>query len=153
MAVEKSSHDVFMLIAKMIQNSNDIVRRFEKNKLTAPTLKQFFADLTESLEFLYQELQILQPLFRESRKVIKDVSVRETFERIQRYYKRDFQFDIAFEIRGDDFTVHTNLGLLLQVFINLVDNAIYWLKQQPTKKRKILIELNSDERQVVIADS
>lgn len=153
MAVEKSSHDVFMLITKMIQNSNDIVRRFDANRLSAPALKQFFADLTESLEFLYQELQILQPLFRESRKVIKDISVRDTFQRIERYYRRDFQFDINFEISGDDFTVHTNLGLLLQVFINLVDNAIYWLKQQPTKKRQILVTLDSDSRQVIVADS
>ncbi len=153
MAVEKSSHDVFMLITKMIQNSNDIVRRFDNKRLSGDALKRFFEDLTQSLEFLYQELQILQPLFRESRKVVKDVSVKETFERIERYYRREFQFDIRFEIQGKDFTVHTNLGLLLQVFINLVDNSIYWLKQQQKKPRRIVVQLDSEARQVIVADS
>jgi len=61
MAVEKSSHDIFMMIRRMIENANDIVTRFEKNRLSAPTLRQFFADLTDNLDFLYQELQILSP--------------------------------------------------------------------------------------------
>ncbi len=154
MAVEKSSHDIFMLISKMIQNANDIVRRFEKNRLSTKALKHFFEDLTESLEFLYQELQILQPLFRESRKITKDISVRETFERIERYYRRDFQFEIAFQIEGtNDFMVRTNLGLLLQVFINLIDNSVYWLKQKASGKRKIGIRIDNENSRVIVADN
>jgi signal transduction histidine kinase len=153
MAVEKSSHDIFMLIQKMIQNANDIVSRFDKGKLSAAGLKQFFADLIENLDFLYQELQILQPLFRESRKETKAVSVRETLERIQRYYRREFQFDISFKIEGSqDIVVQTNLGLMLQVFINLVDNSIYWLKKKPGR-HKILVKIDETNRQVLVADN
>ncbi len=154
MAVEKSSHDIFMLINKMIQNANDIVRRFDKGKLSAAALKQFFADLTESLDFLYQELQILQPLFRESRKVTKDISVRDTLERIQRYYRREFQFDIKFKIEdSSDIVIKTNLGLMLQVSINVLDNDIYWLKQKNTGKREILVRIDKAKEQVIIADN
>jgi C4-dicarboxylate-specific signal transduction histidine kinase len=154
MAVEKSSHDIFMLINKLRHNADDFAAKFEKNKLSAATVRQFLADLSESLEFLYEELQILQPLFRESRKVTKDISVRETLERIQRYYRREFQFDISFQIEGStDIVIKTNLGLLLQVFINLIDNAIYWLKQKNSGKRKILIQINSNKKQVIIADN
>lgn len=154
MAVEKSSHDLFMLIQKLIQNANDIVRKFEKGKISAPVLKQFFADLVENLEFLYQEIQIFQPLFREARKITKDISVREAIERVQRYYRRDLQFDINFKIEGSsDLIIKTNLGLMLQVFINLIDNSIYWLKQKNIGKRQIIVKIDNNKRQVIVADN
>jgi histidine kinase/DNA gyrase B/HSP90-like ATPase len=153
MAVEKSSHDIFMLIRRMIHNANDIVTRFEKNRLSSAALKQFFSDLTENLDFLYQELQILQPLFRESRKETKAISVRETLERIQRYYRREFQYDIGFKIEGaGDIVVQTNLGLVLQVFINLIDNAIYWLNKKSGRHR-IVVKIDQESRQVIVADN
>jgi hypothetical protein len=153
MAVEKSSHDIFMLIRRMMENADDIVTRFEKNRMSAPVLRQFFSDLIENLDFLYQELQILQPLFRESRKETKAISVRDTLERIQRYYRREFQYDIAFRVEGaGDIIVQTNLGLMLQVFINLIENAIYWLNKK-TGRHRITVKIDQDERQVIVADN
>jgi C4-dicarboxylate-specific signal transduction histidine kinase len=154
MAVEKSSHDIFMLIRKMIQNANDIVTKFEKNKLSTNTLRQFFADLTENLEFLYQEVQILQPLFRVARKTTKDISVREAVERVQRYYQREIRNNINFKIEGsDDLIVKTNLGLMLQIFINLTDNAIYWLNQGSIRKRAITVKIDATNNGVIFADN
>lgn len=154
MAVEKSSHDIFMLIQKLIQNSNDIVAKFEKGKLTPANLKQFFADLNENLELLYQEMQVLQPLFRVARKVTKDVSVRDAVERVERYFQRDLRFNINFKIEGtDDIVVKTNLGLLLQVFINLIDNSIYWLNQKKSGKRAITVKIDQSNNQVIFADN
>lgn len=153
MAVEKSSHDIFLLITKLLHNSSDIIKRFEKNKLSGPDLKKFLFDLQQSLEFLYQELQILQPLFRESRKLIRDISVREVFERVARYYKRELQFEINLKIEGNDFIVKTNLGLLLQVFINLIDNAIYWLKQKEQSGKRIIVSLDPIARTVMLSDN
>ncbi len=154
MAVEKSSHDLFMLIRKLIQNSNDIVSKFDKGKLSAANLKLFFDDLIENLEFLYQELQIFEPLFRTTRKVTKDISVRETIERVQRYYQRELKFNINFKIEGSgDIIVKTNFGLMLQVFINLIDNAIYWLNQKNRGKREIIVRIDAVKNQVIVADN
>jgi hypothetical protein len=156
MAVEKSSHDTFMLINKMLENATDISARYTKNKTLSPTdLNHFFKDLIENLQFLYQELQIFQPLFRESRKRLKDISIRETVERIRRYYQRELlRESIGFKIQGNkDFTVNTNLGLILQVFLNLTDNSIFWLKSQSRRKREIIIEIDKESRQVIVADS
>ena len=153
MAVEKSSHDIFVLLRKMIQNADDVVARFERGTLTTPSLRQFFADLKENLEFVYQEVQILQPLFRVARKLTKEVSVRDAVERVERFYQRDLRFNINFKIEGDDIVVRTNLGLMLQVFINLLDNAIYWLNQTKTGKRAIIVKIDSNTRQVVFADN
>lgn len=154
MAVEKSSHDIFVLLTKMIENADDVVRKFEKGNLSGANLKQFLGDVRENLEFLYQETQILQPLFRVARKVIRDVSVREAVQRVERYYQRDLKFNITFSIEAEtDIVVKTSLGLMLQVFINLVDNAIYWLDQQKSGRRVITVRIDSSNNQVIFADN
>jgi len=154
MAVEKSSHDIFVLLRNMIQNADDVIKRFDKGKLSGPNLKQFLSDLRDNLDFLYQEVQILQPLFRIARKMTKEVSVRDAIERVERYYQRELRFNISFKIEGDqDFTVITNLGLMMQVFINLLDNAVYWLNQEKGGKRAIIVRIDSLNRNVVFADN
>jgi signal transduction histidine kinase len=154
MAVEKSSHDIFVLLRQLIQNADDVVRKFEKGKLSGPNLKQFLADLKENLEVLYQEVQILQPLFRVARRVTRDVSVKDVVERVERYYQRDLRFNINFKVEAvADIVVKTNLGLMLQVFINLTDNAIYWLNQQKSGKRAIKVNIDGNNGQVVFADN
>jgi signal transduction histidine kinase len=154
MAVEKSSHDIFVLLRRMIDNAEDIVQRFEKGKLSGPNLRQFLLDLKENLDFIYQEVQILQPLFRVARKTTKEVSVRDAVQRVERYYQRELKFNISFKIEGDsDIVVKTNLGLMLQVFINLVDNAIYWVDQKKTGKREILVRIDPGTNEVVFADN
>jgi signal transduction histidine kinase len=154
MAVEKSSHDIFVLLTKMIENADEVVKKHEKGKLSGQALRQFLADLKEDLEVLYQEVQILQPLFRVARKVTKEVSVKDAVERVERYYQRDLRFNITFKIEGDtDIIVKTNMGLMLQVFINLVDNSIYWLNQQKSGKRAITVRIDSITNQVIFADN
>jgi signal transduction histidine kinase len=153
MAVEKSSHDIFVLLRKIIENADEIISRFKKGKVSSQTLSEFFADLRENLELVYQEVQILQPLFRIARKTIREVSVKDAVERVKRFYHQDLRFNINFLVEGDDIIVKTNLGLMLQVFINLVDNAIYWLNQKKTGKRSITVRIDSDKREVVFADN
>jgi len=154
MAVEKSSHDIFVLLRKMIENADNVVARFEKGKLSGPNLKQFLDDLKDNLEVIYQEVQILQPLFRVARKVTKEVSVLDAVKRVERYYQKDLKFNIGFKIEGtEDIVVTTNLGLMLQVFINLTDNAIYWLDQKKAGKRSIVVKIDSSKRQVIFADN
>lgn len=154
MAVEKSSHDLSLLIRKIIQNATDITNRFSKGKLPASDLKNFVEDLIKNLEFLYEEIQILQPLFRVARKVTKDISVKETIERVQRYFRRELLNNINFKIEGStDILVKTNMGLMLQVFINLMDNAVYWLNQKNSGKREIIVKIDNSTNSVIFADS
>src|ERR1044072_197159 len=152
MAVEKSSHDIFVLLRNMIQNAEDVIKRFAKGKLSPTNLEQFLSDLKENLEFLHQEIQILQPLFRIARKVIREVSVKDAVQRVERYYQRELRFNINFKIEGEDIIVSTNLGLMMQVFINLLDNAVYWLNQKKGGKRSIIVRIDHINRNVIFAD-
>jgi signal transduction histidine kinase len=154
MAVEKASHDTFSLIHRLQQNANDFLHRFERDAVSKQELSDFLEDLGKSLEFLYQELQILQPLFRVARKVTKNVSVNEVVLRVLKFYQRELRDKIDLTIeRNEDIHVKTNTGLILQVLINLMDNSVYWLNQTPSTDKKIAIEINGIENRLIFADN
>jgi len=154
MAVEKSSHDTFTLIKKLQENTSHFIVQFKKNKISAKELEEFLKDLNDSLEFLYTELQVLQPLFRVARKVTKNVSIEEVSSRIKRYFKRDIQGKIDFNVVCEqDIVVKTNTGLILQILINLMDNAIYWVNEKKIENKKIEILIDGENDLMLFADN
>jgi len=155
MAVEKATHDTLSLLKQLKANIDDFSKKLEKNKIKPEDLKEFLTELEESLEFLYQELQVLQPLFRVARKVTKDVSVKNVAERVLKYFRKELDGKISVSIEGSkDIIVKTNTGLVLQVLLNLMDNSIYWLEQISSKsKKQIKIILDAQENTIIFADS
>ncbi|MDO1500571.1 ATP-binding protein [Winogradskyella maritima] len=154
MVVEKATHDTMSLLVRLKENTSDFIRRFKKNQIQSKELEEFLNNLKENIDFLYQELQVLQPLFRRARKVTKDVSFKNTAVRISKYFRKELKDKIDFKIVSgdDDLIIKTNTGLILQVILNLMDNSIYWLDQQNEDKR-INIKIDSLEKTVIFADS
>lgn len=154
MAVEKSSHDTFAILKKLRSNVLEYSEKFENGTVTKDELMEFLEDVIENLDFLYQELQVLQPLFRVARKVTKDVVVKEVAARVVRYFKRDTEGEIEVRVKVEgDLVIKTNTGLVLQVLINLMDNAVYWLKQEDIKDKKILIFIDGNNNRLIFADN
>ena len=44
-------------------------------------------------------------------------------------------------------------ALLMTIFINILDNALYWLEDEGVKEKKIRITINSDENYMVFSDN
>jgi len=153
MAIEKATHDTMSLITRLRLNLDDMVKKVEGNEVDKEELIEFLKDLQQSLEFIYDELTVLSPLFRKARKNRTNVSIKEVAQRVEKYFKRDLLKDISFKIVGEDFTVYTNTGLVLQTLLNLMDNSIYWLRHSDTKDKEIVLSLDSDENSFVFADS
>jgi len=63
MAVEKATHDTMSLLKRLRENTEDFVAKFDKGEINPQELREFLIELEENLQFLYQELQVLQPLF------------------------------------------------------------------------------------------
>ena len=58
----------------------------------------------------------------------------------------------AISSTGNELIMECTDAVLLQVFINLFDNALYWLKTIKWK-REIRIIINTDDRTVIFSDS
>ncbi|GAP69260.1 histidine kinase [Bacteroidales bacterium 6E] len=154
MAVEKATHDTMSLLKRLKVNTEDFVNRFDIGKISTLELRDFLLELKENLEFLYQELQVLQPLFRIARKVTRDVSVKSVSERVIKYFRKELEGKIEVKLYPyNDIIVKTNTGLILQVILNLMDNSIYWLEQLSDNDKKISIRIDENENSLTFADS
>lgn len=151
MAVEKATHDTMSLLKRLNTNTKDFTNRIDH--VTTQELQEFLTELQENLEFLYQELQVLQPLFRVARKVTKDVDVKNVAERVSKYFRKELDNQINISFEGRDVIVKTNTGLILQVILNLMDNSIYWLNQISSASKEIKIVFDPNENTVLFADS
>jgi signal transduction histidine kinase len=154
MAVEKASHDALTLLSKMRSNVKDFKIKAKNQDYKNDDLIGLLNELDESLNFVYEEMQVIQPLFKNQRKSIKNVSVYESIEKVVKYFRRDLDGKIEVKILKDnDVIVKTNTGLVLQILINLIDNAIFWVNKNELERKQITIKLNSKDNTLTIADS
>jgi len=154
MAVEKASHDALMLLAKMRGNIKDFKAKAKKKNYKEEELAELLNELDESLNFVYEEMQIIQPLFKIQRKAIQEVSVCESIEKAVRYFRRELENKINVQVIKDkDLAVKTNNGLILQVLINLIDNAVYWVNKNETKKAEIVFQIKTQDDTLTVADN
>lgn len=154
MAVEKASHDALTLLSKMRGNVKDFRVKAKNQDYKNEELIALLIELDENLNFVYDEMQVIQPLFKNQRKAIKDISVYESIEKVIKYFRRDIDGKINIKIQKDnDIIVKTNAGLILQILINLLDNAIYWVNKNETKEREIIFKLNTKTNSLIIADN
>jgi signal transduction histidine kinase len=154
MAVEKSSHDALTLLSKMRNNVKDFAVKAKNQDYNNEGLVSFLKELDDNLVFVYDEMQVIQPLFKNQRKTVKDVSVYEAVEKVVKYFRRDIDGKINIKILKDnDIIVKTNTGLILQILINVLDNAIYWVNKNESTSKEIVFKLNSERREIIIADN
>jgi nitrogen-specific signal transduction histidine kinase len=154
MAVEKASHDAMMLLAKMRGNIKDFQKKAKNKDYKNEELIKLLSELDENLNFVYDEMQVIQPLFKIQRKAIQDVSVYDNIEKVVKYFRRELENKISVQIIKDkDIVVITNNGLILQVLINLLDNAIYWVNRAEKKTPEIAFKINSKDNTLIIADN
>ncbi len=155
MAVEKSSHDSLRLLALMKKNIKDYVKKASKYKSEQDELVIFLEELSESISIVYDDLQLIQPLFKIQRSTIKDISLVESIEKVKRYFRSDItgKIDVEIDDKQGDILVRTNAGLILQVLINLVDNSIYWVNSIDNFNKEIKFKLNSQSSSLIIADN
>lgn len=155
MAVERSSHDSLRLMSLMSQNIKRFERKIKEDSYNKIELLEFLSELSDGLDTIYEDIQIIQPLFKFQRKANKDVSMLEVIGKVLRYFRNDIDNKIETNIGSikDDIVINTNLGLMLQVIINLVDNAVYWLNKTENRQKKLYFYLNSSQGILQIADN
>ena len=95
-------------------------------------------------------------MFKSSKQRRKNVPVKDILDKVQKLFSSSFKKEnISVEVVaiGQPLTAKTTDAVLLQLFINLFDNSIYWLRSKTSGKRQIEIRLDGDDYQLVFADN
>jgi signal transduction histidine kinase len=154
MAVEKSSHDTFMLLAKLRNIVQDFQLKVKGSGYTESELEELLVALKDSLAMIYEELQIIQPLFKFQRKEKVAVSLKETINKVIWYFRRDIEgkIKVTYDFDGD-LVIKTNRGLIMQTLINIVDNSVYWLNQGKNNDRRMSFKISTSNKTLIVADN
>ncbi|WP_213748139.1 sensor histidine kinase [Citrobacter freundii] len=102
---------------------------------------------------LIEKLKFLSPLKLSGRKEIQRISGADIYDYINRYFSKQFaNAGVSFNCT-DEFLNISIIDLqsrLYPVFINLINNSLYWVQRMDSNNRDILLSINNGE--VFISD-
>ena len=109
-----------------------------------PELRELTQDLRTGFSHLEEYLRLFAPLDRRLHRQKIELSGEEIRGYIISIFEDRFKRHGINFIATDDFRKHTiNVfpSTILPVFINLIDNACYWLRESPPEQRWIRLDL------------
>ena len=126
-----------------------------KSKCMAdPSTHDEFLQLKTNFQYLESNYKMLQPMYRSARRMKTEISGDEIYNDLRLFFQSQLtDGNIEFE-EDDSFKDYQVLGLksvFSSVFVNIINNAIYWL--QSVNERKIKIEYNKDTDEILIMNN
>ena len=114
--------------------------------------------LVDVLQQIVVGMRDVQSLFRSSRRRRQVLKVEPILDKIHGIYaglleKLDITYNKAV-VGTSPLVANTTDGVIMQVLINLFDNAAYWLDTKaPSMRREIRVTLDGDAGELIFADS
>ncbi|MDC9701671.1 MAG: sensor histidine kinase [Alphaproteobacteria bacterium] len=156
LSVEVASHDIMAIMHKAIEIADSLIADAIHDDVDIKTISKELGALRGSLSFVEDKLQDMQQLFKSSKQRRKSIRVKTVIESVYKIYKRSFKrLEIDFEINeiGSPLIAKTTDAVLLQLLINLFDNATYWLDLVTKDEKKVVITLNGDTGYMIVSDN
>jgi signal transduction histidine kinase len=138
LSVETASHDIMSIMHKAQISLDNLIRATSrKRQIDVDKLNQDLAVLRGMLSFVEAQLKDIQLLFKSSKQQRRSIRVKDTLDKVVRLFESVLEEqDISLNIKeiGSPLVAKTTDAVLLQLFLNLFDNAVYWT---PTGKSKL----------------
>ena len=155
LSVEMASHDIMLLMGR----AEDIgVRLARMARMASGDEIQEQADmLVGVLHQIANGMRDVQSLFKASRRRRKLLRVEPVLDKIHEIYKtlleqRSVRYQKV-KVGGSPLMANTTDGVVMQVLINLFDNASYWLDNVGPNEREIRVTVDGDQGELIFSDS
>lgn len=138
--VEIIDHQFNALYSQVALSIKELKQYMDKDKGM-----QEYQSLKTSFEHLENKYRLMSPLYRTTGKVRKDITGEYIYNYLQFFFRDIFkEREIFFSISSNfaSATFFTYESILLPAFINVINNAVYWLI--PVEQRRIYIDIISD---------
>ena len=155
LSVEMTSHDIMLMMGRAMDLGKTIAflsRRAENKKIQEQS-----EQLVGILDQIGDGMQDIQVLFKSSKRRRKALKISPILDKIYQLYESLLEKK---KIRYDKIVSHDSLlvadttdGVIMQVLINLFDNAAYWLDYAKTKQKEILVTISGDDGELIFSDN
>lgn len=155
LSVEMASHDIMLLMSRAQEISGRIAWAARMNGSDA--IREHTDMLIGVLQQITDGMQDLQVLFKSSRRRRKVLRVVPVLDKIHRIYgnvlqQRGIRYHKITET-ASPLTANTTDGVVMQVLINLFDNACYWLETVDRSEREIRVTVDGEHGELIFSDS
>lgn len=159
LSAETAYHDARLLLHETRNQLSSFLQTYKNYTTEQISRNQVVEDLTKlkvQLDRVSNLMHSLQKLFPSTNSKRKDINLLTLIKKVKELYsasmsRAGIRCNIV-ENSDNPLVVNCTDAVLLQVFINLFDNAIYWLKTVG-EDRRIIIQLDSTKREVLFSDS
>jgi signal transduction histidine kinase len=158
LSVETASHDIMSVMHRGLISLDSLITETQKpGSLSKELVGRELISLRGMLSFVETQLKDIQQLFKSTKSRRKDIRVKDVLEKVQRLFATSLTRDgVNFRIieKGSSpLVAKTTDAVLLQLFLNLFDNSLYWLHSKPAGRRQIEVLLDGDENQLIFSDN
>lgn len=160
LSIQATHHDLGNFIRKcynVIDDYNLQLTRSEEEYTEKSVVCEKIERLRGIVSAMEAVLADMKNLFASTQHKSKSIRVTVLLNKVLGYYNTVFEAKkINFELNNiGNSIVIINMpeALLMTIFINILDNALYWLEDEGGKEKKIKITINSDENYMVFSDN
>lgn len=156
LSVETTSHDMMSMLLKSIDIIQSIRNSFNSLFYDKDTIQSQLKETKELLTLTVNQLEDMQGLFVSSKQKPKWQPVKPLIELIVKIYtkillKKDI--NLKCQYIGENLEAFCMDADILQLFINLLDNSIYWLEVKNMQNKEIKIVVNAYNSSIIVADN
>jgi len=157
LSVETASHDLILAGTEALRAARNVVSELKLLDLASHSVYATASQLVTRLEFISARFRDVQGLFVSTRQKPTQQDIVRALRRVRSIYAH------LHEDLGIDFEIDSSASLsalateaaVLQLLINLVDNATYWLtsKMIPAGEKRVIRAFTPDTETLVITDN
>lgn len=155
LSVEMTSHDIMLMMGR----ANDIARELAKASMGSGDnkIRRKVDMLIGVLTQITESMRDVQSLFKSAKRRKKNLRVEPVLDKIYELYKsllekRDIKYDKSVS-SGSPLVANTTDGVVMQVLINLFDNASYWLDTVDNKAKEIYVTVDGNRGELIFSDN
>jgi two-component sensor histidine kinase len=158
LSVETSSHDMMSMMSKGLDAIEFLIKEVRGDIIAKSEIMNSLSKIKEMFVFVESQMKNIQLLFKSSKQRRREIQVMPMIDKVKSIYKRTLEHEqIELRINQIDAPISAKCtdAVLLQLFINLFDNSIYWLNtpREDGQNKIIQITLDGNTQQVVFSDN
>jgi len=156
LSVETASHDIMMMLGKGVEAIDGLIKDINGHLLSEDKICEELLKIRGIFSFVDAQMKDIQLLFKSSKQKRRPIRINDILDKVVTIYKRTLQREnIEFQIikEGSPVVAKCTDAILLQLLINLFDNAVYWLSVVNIPQRKICITLDGENKQLIFSDN
>ncbi|MBS4067341.1 MAG: ATP-binding protein [Sulfurimonas sp.] len=151
MAIEIIDHQFNVLYSSVASS----IKNLNYNIPDTNVAKENLDTLRHAIEHLESNHRLLTPLYRSNRRVKREVSGLNLVDYLKKFFgdKLEIQGRNILEVNDEflEYKFYTFPSVLQPVFINIINNALYWLNSTTLNERKIII--GKYDNQIIIENN